>query len=138
MYKIVVDHAPNQSDNTIVREGLIAEYEHIVGERDKPFSIFLKNGSGKIFGGMQAWLDRESVYIELLWIEKDLRKEGYGKKLLDAAEQEAIKNGCSFSTTDTWDFQVEDFYLKCGYKRIGEIKNYWMAHSKIFLRKNLK
>jgi hypothetical protein len=42
--------------------------------------------------------------------------------LLYTAEQEAIKNGCVFSTVDTWDFQAEEFYLKNGYERIGEIK----------------
>lgn len=66
------------------------------------------------------------------------RKQGYGKKLLDAAEQEAIKNGCIFSTTDTFDFQAEEFYLKNGYERMGEIKKYWYDHSRIFFRKNLK
>lgn len=59
-------------------------------------------------------------------------------KLLDAAEKEAIKNGCIFSLVDTWDFQAEEFYLKKGYERVGELKNYWLGHSKIFLRKNLR
>jgi hypothetical protein len=39
---------------------------------------------------------------------------------------------------DTWDFQAEEFYLKNGYERIGELKNYWHGHSKIFLRKKLR
>jgi hypothetical protein len=43
-------------------------------------------------------------------------KQGDGKKLLAAAEREAIENGCRFSLVDTWDFQIEsdmteDFYL---------------------------
>jgi GNAT superfamily N-acetyltransferase len=29
-----------------------------------------------------------------LWVEENLRKQGYGKKLLAAAEREAIENGC--------------------------------------------
>lgn len=50
-------------------------------------------------------------------MEENVRKQGYGTKLLDAAESEAIKNGCIFSLLDTWDFQAEDFYLKNGYER---------------------
>lgn len=137
MYKVVIDHAPSQLDNTVVREGLIASYAHIVGERDKPFSIFLKDNSGKVFGGIQAWLDTQSVYIDIFWVKETLRNKGYGKKLLDTTEQEAIKNGCIFSTVDTWDFQAESFYLNNGYQRIGAIKNYWLTHSRIFLRKKL-
>jgi GNAT superfamily N-acetyltransferase len=138
MYKIVVDHAPSQSDNDVVREGIIAFNESVLGERDKQFSIFLKNDSGKVFGGIQAFLCSEDVYIDVLWVEKSLQKQGYRTKLLAAAEAEAIKNGCIFSKVDTWDFQAEGFYLKHGYERIGELKNYWFGHAKIFLRKNLK
>ena len=73
-----------------------------------------------------------------MWVEGNLQKQGWGTKLLHAAEREAIKNGCIFSLVDTWDFQAKEFYLKNGYERIGEVKNYWHGHSKIFLRKNLK
>lgn len=138
MYKVVVDYTPTEADNAVVKEGIIASNETIVGERDKEFSIFLKNDSGKVFGGIQAFLDTESVYIDVLWVEGNLQKQGYGTKLLEAAEREAIKNGCIFSLVDTWDFQAEEFYLKKGYERIGEVKNYWHGHSKIFLRKNLR
>ena len=135
MYKVVLDHAPSQEDNAVVREGIIASNERIVGERDKAFFIFLKNDVEKVFGGIQAFLDTESIYIDVLWVEENLQKQGYGTQLLDAAEREAIKNGCVFSLVDTWGFQAEEFYLKKGYERIGELKNYAHGHSKIFLRK---
>lgn len=138
MYKVVVDYSPTEVDNAVVREGIIAFNETIVGERDKAFSIFLKNNLGKVFGGIQAFLGTESIYIDILWVEKNLQKQGYGTKLLNAAESEAIKNGCIFSTVDTFDFQAESFYLKNDYERIGELKNYWLGHSKIFLKKSLR
>jgi chloramphenicol 3-O phosphotransferase len=137
VYKIVVDYAPTEADNAVVREGVVAFNENILGERDKAFSIFLKNDLGKVFGGIQAFMGTESIYIDVLWVEGNLQKQGYGKKLLDTAEQEAIKNGCAFSAVDTFDFQAEEFYLKNGYKRISELKNCWFGHSKFFLRKNL-
>ena len=138
MYKIVIDYAPAEADNAVVKEGMIVFNENIIGERDQAFSIFLKNDFGTVFGGIQAFLGTESIYIDVLWVEKNLQKQGYGTKLLNTAEGEAIKNGCMFSLADTWDFQAEGFYLKNGYERIGELKNYWFGHSKIFLRKNLK
>lgn len=138
MYKITVDYSPNENDNAAVREGIVAFNERIIGERDKPLSIFLKNDLEKIVGGLQAWFDYESIWIDILWVTDDLRKKGYGKELLRTAENEAIKKGCIFSRVDTWSFQAEEFYLKCGYQRVGEIKNHWLSHSKIFFRKNLK
>lgn len=138
MHKIIVDYQPTEADNAVVSEGIIAFNEKMVGERDKEFSIFLKDELGKVCGGIQAFLGSESIYIETLWVEKNLQKKGYGSQLLKAAEQEAVKNGCVFSAVDTYDFQAEEFYLKNGYERIGELKNCWLGHSKFFLRKNLK
>ncbi len=39
MYKVVVDYVPSQADNAVIREGIVASNENIVGERDKEFSI---------------------------------------------------------------------------------------------------
>lgn len=137
-YKIVVDYSPTERDNAILREGIDAFNEKILGERDIPFSVFLKNELGKIFGGLQGFVGSESIYIDVLWVEEHLKQQGFGAKLLGAAEQEASNKGCIFSLVDTWDFQSEEFYLKNGYERIGELENYWLGHSKIFLRKNLR
>lgn len=136
-YKVVVDYTPTEADNAVVREGIVAFNENVLGERDKAFSIFLKNGQGKVFGGIQAFMGTESIYIDVLWVEGNLQKQGYGKQLLDTAEREAVKNGCVFSAVDSFDFQAEEFYLKNGYKRVGELKNCWFGHSKFFLRKDL-
>lgn len=137
-YKIIVDHRPSQADKDAVAEALVVDFERLMNQsRDKEFSVFVKNDSGDILGGILARFDTESVYLETLWVDQKLRKQGYGTRLVHAAEQEAVKHGCVFSTLDTWDFQAEEFYLKNGYKRLGEIKKYWREHSRIFLRKVL-
>lgn len=138
MYDIVVDYTPSEKDNSVVMEGILAYHESLVGERDTSFSIFLKNELGKVFGGVQAFLGSESVYIDVLWVSEPLRKQGYGTKLLETVENEACKNGCVFSLVDTWDAQAATFYEKNGYERIGELPKYWLGHAKIFLRKNLR
>ena len=139
MLNIIVDHTPTYTDNNTVLEGLIRFNEKIMGEpRDKNFSVFLKDNVGGVFGGIQAHFDRRSVYIEVLWVHENFRQQGYGKKLLEATEQEALQKGCLISIVDTLGFQAEEFYLKNGYECMGEIKNYWSTYSRIFLRKHLK
>ena len=71
-------------------------------------------------------------------VDEELRRQGYGSKLLLATEEEARKNGCVSATVNTMDFQAEDFYLKHGYERVCEFKNYILGHARIFLRKNFK
>ena len=133
MRKVIVDYAPTDADNEIVREGITAFNEKILGERDRAFSIFLKDDQAKVLGGIQAELRAVHHRVK----DGSLQKQGYGAKLLKAAEREAIENGCLYSLVDTWDFQAEEFYLKNGYERIGELKKYWLGHTKIFLRKKL-
>ncbi|HSW71791.1 MAG TPA: GNAT family N-acetyltransferase [Chlamydiales bacterium] len=135
--KVVVDYDPSKIDNEVISEGIIASNAQILGERDKEFSIFLKDDSGKVLGGLQAYMDSESIYIDTLWIKEKFQGKGYGSKLLNRVEQEALKNKCKYLTVDSFDFQAEGFYLKNGYERIGEVKNYWLGHSKITLRKLL-
>jgi GNAT superfamily N-acetyltransferase len=137
MFQIIVDNDPSESDNDIVKDGVFKAHADLIGAKDKSFSVFLKNNAEKIVGGIHATFDTESVYLETLWVDDALRHQGYGKKLLHAVEQEAVKKGCHLATTSTWDFQAESFYLKNGYARIGEVENYWKGHSMIFLRKGL-
>ena len=135
---VTITHAPDPADNAVISRGLFSEYAALVGEPDRDFSVFLKEESGKVIGGVQASLDTEQIYIKALWVDEAYRHQGYGKQLLIAAEQEGLQQGCHLSVVETWDFQAEAFYVKNGYARIGEIKNYWKSHAMIFLRKTLK
>jgi GNAT superfamily N-acetyltransferase len=140
MYKIVIDKNPKECDKKIIIDGLIENSKNILGTDDfkeQLFSLFLKDESNNIQGGIFARYDLESIYIDLLWVADNSRHLGYGSQLLNAAEVEAQKFGCRYSTLDTYSFEAEGFYLKNGYERFGEIKNYWLHHSRIFLRKIL-
>ena|SRR3990167_5002383 len=141
MSKIIIDHNPKEEDKKIILDGLIVSTKNILGSEDfmeKSFSVLLKNESDKLAGGVFARFDLESLYIDLLWVDEKSQHQGYGTKLLKSAENEAHILGCRYSTVDTYSFQAKEFYLKNGYKQLGEIKNYWLHHSKIFLRKNLE
>lgn len=137
MLKLITDYNPSQNDNGIVRAGIINFNDTILGYKSKTLSIFLKDEEESIHGGIFTWLDTDSIYIEVLWIDEKYRGQGYGTKLLRAVEDEGKRNGCRFCTLDTFGFQAEEFYLKSGYERLGEIQNYIRKHSRIFLRKNL-
>jgi GNAT superfamily N-acetyltransferase len=141
MYNIAIEHDAKEADIEFISEGIIESTKNVLGQMDfleKKFSVFLRDENQNIFGGITARFDSESVYIDALWVNETSRHQGYGTNLLTAAENEARKLGCSYSTLDTWSFQAEEFYLKNGYERIGEVKNFYLHHSKIFLRKKLK
>lgn len=141
MYSMVIDHDVKEANIEFIRDALVAHTKKTLGHSDfleKQFAVLLYDESHNMQGGIIARFDTESAYIDLLWVEENLRNQGYGTKLLNTAENEACKLGCRYSTVDTYSFQAEEFYLKNGYQHLGEIKNYYLHYSKIFLRKKLE
>lgn len=136
MLQIVTDYNANQNDNDVVRAGIIDFNESALRFKSKSISIFLRS-ENKIHGGILTWLNSDSIYIDVLWIDEEFRHQGYGTKLLQAAENEGRNNNCCFCMVDTFGFQAKEFYQKHGYELIGEIKNYVQEYSRIFFRKKL-
>ena len=103
-----------------------------------PLAILLKDSRDTILGGAfghvwGGWLD-----LSLLWVAEPLRGRGYGRKLLEAAEEEARAQGCRGVFLSTFSFQARPFYEKYGYEVIGEIPDYPIGHAFYFLKKTLE
>ena len=103
-----------------------------------PLAILLKDSRDAILGGAfghvwGGWLD-----LSLLWVAEPLRGRGYGRKLLEAAEEEARAQGCRGVFLSTFSFQARPFHEKYGYEVIGEIPDYPIGHAFYFLKKTLE
>ena len=77
------------------------------------------------------------LHIEMLWVQEAYRGTSVGRKILVAAEQEAVRRGCFNSTLDTYCFQALEFYLKLGYSEFGSLKGYAGKYERHFLQKRL-
>ena len=103
----------------------------------KDVRIFIRNEEKKVVGGAIGSVFSGWLYISLMWIEESLRNRGYGTKLLEMMENEAVKLGCRHAHVDTYSFEARPFYEKNGYTVFALLENYPEGHSKHFLKKKL-
>jgi GNAT superfamily N-acetyltransferase len=106
-------------------------------ELERPIRIFIRDQADKVVGGVIANCFGGWMYISLLWVEKSLRNLGYGTRLMQLAEAEAIQMGCNHAHVDTYSFEAKPFYEKHGYELFATLEDYPPGHSKYFLKKGM-
>jgi len=137
--KLTIEVEPATKDVRVVEDGLYDYNVEQTGTDDgKWLTIFARDDSGEIVAGLHGWTWCDAGKVERLWVRKDLRRQGYGQRLLAAAEEEARSRGCQQLLLDTFSFQAPLFYQKLGYEVIAVVENFPLApHSEYHLRKAL-
>ena len=129
---------PSQEDIQVLYDGL---KEHMLAKRNlKPirfFGYFIKDETGKIVGGCNGDILYGCLYVGTLWVEESLRGQGYGTKLMQAAESLAKESECSFMAVNTMDWEALDFYKNLGFYVELERRGFDKDSIFYFLRKDL-
>jgi GNAT superfamily N-acetyltransferase len=136
--RIVSEPHAGEQDKAFVREAL-ALY-NVATTQDSyysPLAIFLRDERGAILGGALGDIYGGWLHLTFLWVAEPLRGLGYGRQLLEAAEEEAKMQRCRGVHLSTHSFQARPFYEKLGYEIVGEIRDNPAGHSLFFLKKAL-
>ncbi|MBO0536572.1 GNAT family N-acetyltransferase [Clostridium botulinum] len=92
--------------------------------------------NGEIIAGilskMYCW---NCIYIDVLWVKEEYRKDGLGTRLLKELERVAKEKDCHLIHLDTFDFQAKDFYVKHGYDIFGILDQCPENHKRYFMKK---
>jgi GNAT superfamily N-acetyltransferase len=129
---------PSWADRKIVDDGLGAyNAPFLADSRYSYFGFFVRDGSDKVRAGLIGNCYAGWLFINLLWIEDELRRGGIGTGLIAEAERHDIEFGCHSSWVDTFSFQGPDFYPRLGYREFARL-DYPPGHERIFFRKPLK
>lgn len=67
-------------------------------------------------GGVLGYKQFECLYVSLLVVKEDYRKQGIAKKLMTLLEEHANSEGIDMFHLGTGSFQAKGFYEKLGYK----------------------
>lgn len=133
----LTDHADENIRKQIV-EPLVRFNEAQAGPSHyRPLVVVLSDAEDKVVGGMWGATGYGWLFTQLLVVPESVRGRGVGTRLMQLAEQEAMARGCHSAWLDTHEFQARPFYERLGYVCFGELPDYPVGHSRIFLRKKL-
>jgi len=99
--------------------------------------IFVRD-AGRIVAGICGNTWGGTCELRQFWVETSRRGRGLGTQLLDAAEREAIRRGCTQIVLMTFSFQAPAFYAKRGFAAIASIDGHPQGHRNVLMRKVLE
>ncbi len=129
---------PQDSDFQALKSGLTSYNESFTGSvLNEKVAAFVKDESEQVVGGVLGEINWHWMHVQGLWVDENIRKGGWGSKLLESIEQYALAKNISNIRLETTTFQALNFYLKSGYWIFGELPDMPKGHTSYFLRKKL-
>ena len=129
---------PTKTETDFIRDSLAKFNDERVGaDGHTPLNIVEYDEDGNIIGGILGGTYWGWMYVDILWVREDHRRNGIGSRLLAEAEKEAVRRGCHHVHLDTMSWQAPDFYKKHGYEVIGILPDIPDGNQKFLLMKAL-
>ncbi len=137
--KIDLTEAPAQDEVGLVERGLVGFNAAASATPDdrRPLCAFIRDEGGEAFGGPTGYTRWGWLYLDCFWLPEQLRRDGWGSRILSEAEREGRNRGCGRARLFTYSFQAQHFYEKHGYRVFGILDDYPPGHRQIFMRKDL-
>ena len=118
---------------------LLREYNlaHREPSQSVPLGVFLEDETGRKLAGLTGETFGNWLCIQYLFVRGQLRGQGSGSRLLEAAESEARKRGCKYAFVDTFSFQAPAFYRQHGYREVFTLEEYPYTGKRHYYTKEL-
>lgn len=87
-------------------------------------AVYARDENGVMTGGLIGTRKGDWLNIDFLWVSEGARGSGLGSQVINAAEEEARRQGCRHALVDTASFQARPFYEKQGYALQFSVQDY--------------
>ena len=129
---------PHREDLQLLEDRIDEHNMRQTERRDfRPLALLERDDQGSVVAGLYGFTWAGWLEIKFVWVREDLRNQGRGRQLVEAAEVEARERGCQHAWLDSYTFQAPAFYQGLGYDVFGVLDGYPAAHKRVFLTKTL-
>ena len=133
-----MNYNPSKQEIDFIRGALTQFNDGCVGsDGHTPLNLVEYDSEGTLIAGLLGGTYWGWMYVDILWVHEDHRKQGIGTKLLAEAEKEGTRRGCHHVHLDTMSWQAPEFYKKHGYKVVGILPDIPNGNQKYLLMKEL-
>lgn len=101
------------------------------------FAVFVFGDDHQILGGITAQSRWGGFEIDVIALDDSLRGQGFGSRLMQLAQQEAVRRKCHHMLLDTYEFQAKEFYLQHGFTVFGQLEGPAPFYPRYFMQKTL-
>lgn len=137
--ELTVEGAPSLDDIRFIEERIVAYNVAVTGYDDyRPLAVFVRDDAGAIVAGLTGFTWGGTLKIEFVWVAENLRGQGYGSRLVRAAEREAMARGCQQAVLDSHSFQAPGYYPKLGYICCGLADDWPLGYQQSYFHKRLR
>ncbi len=95
-------------------------------------SYLVKDSQDQVVGVIVGYIFYGSLIIDILWVEKDHRNRGLGKKLVNKLEAFAISQNAKFSIVNTMDWWEANIFYESLYYELEYVREGYEDQSKMY------
>lgn len=139
-HKITIsdDDYPELEAVAAIQRGLHLYNQEMGGPYDRePVTVLARDENEAVKGGLLGLTYWNWLFIDWLWLAREMRGQGLGTELLARAEAIARGRGCTDAYTDTFSFQASRFWQRNGWVEAGRLDGMPPGHARIWYRKKL-
>ncbi len=89
---------------------------------EREFAIFARDDEGRPLAGISGLVWGGNCALQAMWVDESLRGRGLARALMEAAEREAERRGCTLVTFHAYDLTTRGLYEHLGYETIAVLE----------------
>jgi ribosomal protein S18 acetylase RimI-like enzyme len=137
-YHVKIIDPTNEEERNFLFERLMEFNLPYLGKnQERKVVLGVDDEADQRIAGLAATITYDTMYIERLWVDENVRSSGIGRKLMLQAERIAKHSGCRMIHLFTYDFQAPDFYERLGFEQWGVLEGFPNGHRQLHYRKLL-